>query len=223
MPDRLNVMWKDPDDRRVIVGTLAREGGEYTFAYLDDLSAAKARGFELLPQFPELRTRKAPYRSGYLFDTFAQRVPSPKRPDYQEILRAYGVKNADDPLEFLAKSGGTQMTDRLAVSAYRPVDDDLSAPLEVALAGFRFHTGHDDIEVGDAVRLVREPDNEGGDEYAVAVYPVEGERLGYVPQEFAPLVAAVMDGGATLMSKAVRRHPFPAPAGKWVIEIRRAG
>ena len=127
MGDRLCVLWTDREGQRWDIGELWRSPeGDYAFGYrLDLLRQAKEAGFRLLPEFPDPRGLDAPYRSARLFSTFSQRVPSPKRADYKQMLEAWGVESKD-PLEILSRSGGVLHTDRLELAAYRPPDGDRS-------------------------------------------------------------------------------------------------
>jgi hypothetical protein len=127
---RLWVLWGEPiEGRRRCIGELWRDAEGYAFSYVDEVQAARAEGFRMLPEFPELNDVEAPYRARYLFPTFAQRIPSPKRRDFDAIMASWGVAHADNPLEVLAASGGVQMTDRIELSEHRPADDDLAVPL----------------------------------------------------------------------------------------------
>ena len=68
---------------------------------------------------------------------------------------------------------------------------------ESPLAGFQYHSGKklwDEMKVGDALTLVREPDNPH-DPNAVSVH-WKGSRLGYVPRRENSDVARQMDRGA---------------------------
>src|SRR5882757_102701 len=76
---RLFVLWRAPDDgTRLPIGELWRMPAGFAFGYVDDLKGAFERGFRLLTEFPVHQTCHDPYRSAYLFPTFAQRIPSPK-------------------------------------------------------------------------------------------------------------------------------------------------
>lgn len=64
------------------------------------------------------------------------------------------------------------------------------------LAGFQYHAGKsvwDRLKVGDAVALVREPDNPH-DSRAVRI-EWQGNQLGYLPRAENEAVAAAMDRG----------------------------
>lgn len=217
--DHLLVLWQAPDDgTRFVIGDLRRQSDDgFSFVYRDELQGAEARGFAGLTEFPERRQ----YRSSYLFATFAQRIPSPRRADFGEIMESWGIEQADDPLEILARSGGIQMTDRLELAEYRPSDDDLAAPLEFRIAGMRNYTGADRVKAGDRLSLRREPENEF-DANAAMVITLEGEDIGHVPLQYSELVARHLDAGHELGTLAVRQLTVPADAGRWVVRVTRS-
>ena len=80
------------------------------------------------------------------------------------------------------------------------------------VAGFQFHEGKrvwDQLKVGDALALVREPDN-AHDARAVRV-EWNGHMLGYVPRAENDAVARQLDGGNRLEARILRltKHRDP--------------
>ena len=71
--DRLFVLWHGPSRKRMrhVIGELRREPDGYAFTYDERAKAAAAAGFRPLVEFPRLR-KEPPYRSAYLFSTFAR-------------------------------------------------------------------------------------------------------------------------------------------------------
>lgn len=220
--DRLHVLWSDPTKRRrYTVGQLWRVAdASFAFAYEPELDTALKAGFSLLAEFPERRTSADPYISETLFSTFAQRIPSSRRPDYSALLSSWGVEHAEDPLEILALSGGVQLTDRLELSEFRAADDDLSRPLLFRVAGEQFYPGASKLTIGEHVSLAREADNLY-DRHATQVRIVAGDVVGYVPRQYAGLVACLLDDGHQLDAVAVRRLVLPQDRDRWVIRIQR--
>jgi hypothetical protein len=211
--DRLWVMWRDPQQTRRAIGQLWRDADAFQFAYEAELP----EGFHLLPEFPERRT----YVSRYLFPTFAERIPSPRRPDYQAILEGWGVEHADDVFEVLARSGGILATDMIELCEWRRADDDLEEPLLVRVAGTRFHPGAESARPDDAVRLEREPTNTHDADATVIVLASSGEALGRVPRPYTSAVARLLDAGVPLVGTIARRLGVPNSYGRWVVELRR--
>jgi hypothetical protein len=206
------------DGTRFVVGELWRERDGYAFTYRSALPTAE--GFGLLPEFPEHRTSPNAYRASYLFATFAQRVPSPTRADLRDLLASWGVEHGDDPLEILARSGGVQTTDRLELAEYRPEDDPLDRPLEMRVAGATRLEEVGTLSAGDALELRRELKNEHDPNATLFLF--EGDqRVGYVPRQYAVLVAGLLDTGTPLRAVAVRRLVLPPEGGRWVVRVSR--
>lgn len=215
--DRMFVLWRAPaDGTRHVIGELWRTEEGYAFAYRQTLPIAE--GFALLPEFPEHRS--TPYASRYLFATFAQRVPSPSRPDRASLMHSWGVENADDMLEVLARSGGIQMTDRIELAEYRAEGDALDRPLEMRIAAAS-HYSAGPLEPGERLHLVREPRN-ARDCNATFVVARGTDRIGYVPRQYTAMIARLLDGGVELQARAVRQLVVPPEGGRWVIRVTRA-
>jgi hypothetical protein len=217
--DRLFVLWRRPSDgTRRIVGELWREADGYAFSYCADLPIAE--GFSLLPEFPQHRVAPAAYRAAYLFPTFAQRVPSPTRLDLVDLVRAWGVERVDDPLEILARSGGVQATDRIELSEYRSDEDTLDQPLEMRIAGAT-HYDQGVLDAGDSLELKREPENIH-DRLATLFVFRGDQKVGYVPRQYAAMIAHLLDAGVALRASAVRRLSLPSDSGRWVARVWRS-
>jgi len=218
--ERLLVLWAEPErHRRYVIGELWREAGpSYAFGYTD-LEVAKRVGFSLLPEFPTARGLTSPYRSKELFSTFAQRIPSPGRPDRQQILKSWGAEGSDS-FEMLALSGGILATDRLELSEYRPLEDDLQRPLFFRVSGEKYFPGGSSLRDGDPVEFLREKSNEV-DSYATCILVTGGEKVGWVPRQYSELIARNIDSGQPLKAVAVHRLILPADRDRWVVSVAR--
>ena len=91
------------------------------------------------------------------------------------------------------------------------------------IAGFQFHEGKrlwDQLQVGDALMLVREPDNPH-DARAVRVH-WNGHMLGYVPRAENDAVARQLDRGNKLEARIVRltKHRDPWKRIEFEVFIR---
>lgn len=225
--DHLFVLWSAPSDSgRHVVGHLARRraGSMFHFWYEDDLSAAVAKGFTLLPAFPEHRRIDAPYEARYLFATFADRVPSAQRADAARMLASWGVEHPDDQFEVLAKSGGLRATDRIELAEYRGADDPLVEPLEFRVAGMK-HVSPDSrgaLVVGAMLRFEREPSNLHDPSATIVARTADGMRAGYVPRQYSAMIANLLDLGVALDAVAVRELVLPDDAPRWVVRASRA-
>lgn len=88
------------------------------------------------------------------------------------------------------------------------------------LAGFQYHAGRKlwpQMQVGDALTLVREPDNPH-DARAVRV-EWRGHKIGYVPRRENADVARLMDGGEVLAARIVRLAEVRDPWSRVRFEI----
>lgn len=216
----LLVLWREPTDdgSRHVVGHLRDSSGQYSFEYVSDLDSAKAKGFQLFLEFP---VERDVYTSRYLFPSFSQRVPSPARPDFARLIASWGVVNADDKMEILAKSGGLQLTDRIELAEFRDDDDALARPLEFRVAGARHRDPAPTLDVGMAVTLRAEPEN-AADPFAVRVEDPSGAFAGYVPRQYSRLVSRWIGERMKLRTRVVRLLVEPgSAAGRAVVVIER--
>jgi HIRAN domain len=88
------------------------------------------------------------------------------------------------------------------------------------LAGFRYYDAKqvwDDMQVGDALTLVREPHN-AHDASAVRV-EWRGRKLGYVPRSENRAVAFHMDRGGTVEARISRLQPHRNPRQRIEFEV----
>jgi hypothetical protein len=88
------------------------------------------------------------------------------------------------------------------------------------LAGFQYHAGREawpQLAVGDALSLVREPDN-AYDANAVRV-EWRGRKLGYVPRRDNAHIARLIDRGQTLTARIVRLAESRDPWARVRFEI----
>ncbi|HEX4453944.1 MAG TPA: HIRAN domain-containing protein [Kofleriaceae bacterium] len=224
--DHLFVIWGAPSDGgRHVVGHLSRGGSAaFKFWYEPDLSAAKARGFTLLPAFPEHRSERDPFEARYLFATFAGRIPSPHRSDAAQMLVTWGVEHPDDQFEILAKSGGLRATDRIEVAEYRADDDLLVEPLEFRVAGVKYVPleSRAELTIGAQLRFEREPLNQHDPHATILATTNHGRRAGYVPRQYSRMVSRLLDAGIELDAVAIRELVIPDDAGRWVVRASRA-
>lgn len=88
------------------------------------------------------------------------------------------------------------------------------------LAGFQYHAGATlwpQLQAGDALQLVREPDNEH-DPRAVRV-EWQGRKLGYLPRRENGAVAAAIDGGERVEARIARLREHRNPWQRVLIEV----
>jgi hypothetical protein len=200
----LRVTWSLPTSgERVSIGILSFDGTRYHFKRLPGYARAKEAGF----WSPELE-RDETLSSPFLFALFAQRIPSSTRPDFDRMMREWGVDNPDDRFEILAASGGRLKTDQVELFEERPITDTLTRPLRFRVAGVKYYDGAAHVRAGDELELRPEPTNEQ-DADATMVLLHNGRKLGYVPRPYAPLFARLLRGGVTLRARALRELNIP--------------
>jgi hypothetical protein len=85
------------------------------------------------------------------------------------------------------------------------------------LAGFKYYAGEalwDELCEGDALTLIREPDNEH-DTKAIRV-EWRGQKLGYLPRAQNQAVSAAMDAGERIDARIAKlRNRLPAQGNPW--------
>lgn len=85
------------------------------------------------------------------------------------------------------------------------------------LAGFKYYAGEalwDELREGDALTLIREPDNEH-DTKAIRV-EWRGQKLGYLPRAQNQAVSAAMDAGERIDARIAKlRNRLPAQGNPW--------
>jgi len=88
------------------------------------------------------------------------------------------------------------------------------------LAGFKYHAATavwDELKVGDALTLAREPDNPH-DHNAVRV-SWHGQQLGYLPRAENGAVAAEMDRGGRIEARIARLRNHRNPWQRVLVEV----
>lgn len=176
-PGRLVVAWQNPDSRLIAPVGLLEHGHEaYRFRYLR--RAHDVGGFRPFLGFPEWTVD---YRSERLFPLFAQRIMSPRRPDFQAFLRQLDLAPGATPWEQLARSEGRSSGDTVQVFPVPEVNADGSTSCMFLVHGVRYcNEGRlPPLDLGHEVRLSDEPTNPKNP-LAVQVV-VNGAPIGWVP------------------------------------------
>jgi hypothetical protein len=198
-PQRLFLSWqramagKERRSRR-IVGEIARLSDGAVFRYLtdrEDFSKAQGEGFQ---GFPAFKIGKSETFTTGVLDAFLRRLPPRKREDFAEYLAQYRLPESfsGSDMALLAYTGA-----RLPGDGFEIIPDlaGLHPPLELVMevAGFRHQeVAANTLAVGDALRLVPEPDNPIDPE-AIAVIHDRG-LIGYIPRPYCPAVAGWLGG-----------------------------
>lgn len=194
-PQRLFLSWQramDGKERRTrrIVGEIARESDGVVFRYLterEDFNKAMAEGFQGFPAFKIGKFQE--YTSGVL-DAFTRRLPPRKREDFTDYLAQYRLPGnfTGSDVALLGYTGAKLPGDGFEIM---PDLSGIVPPLELVMevAGFRHHdVASAGLAVGDAVRLMPEPDN-AHDPDAIAIHHNAHGRIGYVPRPYCSAMA----------------------------------
>jgi hypothetical protein len=189
----LIVAWQHPTNRLIEPIGLLEHGlaVAYRFRYLR--RASEVSGFQPFLSFPDLgRT----YTSARLFPLFAQRIMSPRRPDYGHFLRQLHLGADASPWEQLARSEGRRTGDTVQVFPIPLVMADQSTLCRFLVHGIRHVTGGalPSLQRGETLNLRDDPSNPVNPN-AVLVCTSEGTRLGYVPDLLLEHLRAVQSAG----------------------------
>lgn len=215
---RLVVAWQNPDSRLITpVGLLEHGFGMYRFRYLR--RAGQVAGFRPFLGFPEWDTD---YRSEWLFPLFAQRIMSPRRPDFAAFLDQLDLAPGATPWEQLARSEGRSSGDTVQVFPVPAVDPDGSTTCMFLVHGVRYcNEGRlPSLVEGQEVELRDEPANPKN---PLAVQVVaEGGAIGWVPDLLLDYVREVRAiGGAQVVVQHVNGLEAP-PHLRVLLRLRGA-
>jgi hypothetical protein len=197
-PDRLYLAWQAPDGVgtrfRWAVATVVPSTDGCRLRYLigDEFKAANqgldhselaSLGYQGYPAF---NPRRLEHSDGVL-EAFLRRLPPRNRPDYAAYQSQFRIDPEAKPSD-LAMLAATEA--KLPSDGFSLVDtlnpNSSSCDLLLEIAGFRHYADKvsRDLEIGQPVEVLPEPDNEY-DPGAVVVR-AHGERLGYINRLQAP-------------------------------------
>ncbi len=185
MNNEMWLIWKHPSTRRRYkIGILTYDNGKYVFKYVNpELNDAREAGFDFFPGFEDINDV---YISEELFANIETRLPNPARPDYLEILNAYGLENDSTKLEILKATKGRLITDNYE---FVPAFD--KAKVQFDVAGTRHCSDIKKclklININDKLLLELEPNNLY-DTNAIKVIFIKNNKyyhLGYVPRYYS--------------------------------------
>lgn len=188
---RLVVAWQNPESRSIAPVGLLEHGYEaYRFRYLR--RARQVQGFRPFLGFP---VWSVDYRSERLFPLFAQRIMSPRRPDFRAFLRQLDLAPGATPWEQLARSEGRSSGDTVQVFPVPAIAADGSTTCMFLVHGVRYcNEGRlPPLVPGCEVQLGDEPANPKNP-LAVQVV-VGGAAIGWVPDLLLDYVREVRDFG----------------------------
>lgn len=112
---KLFLTWQHKESRKWFpIGCLTFVDETYRFFYIKGaFEAQEESGFQPLVSFPDFREV---YESDELFPMFSNRVMPASRPEYRQIIELLSLpQDYNDPLAFLARSGGAKVTDNFEI------------------------------------------------------------------------------------------------------------
>lgn len=135
---KLFLTWQDKKSRKWYpVAQLTFDGVLYRFSYLNGANQAKEEAnFQPIVSFPDFNKV---YESSALFPMFANRVMPGSRPEYKQTIEWLALpKNTNDPLAFIARTGGAKVTDTFAMFCSPESDKDNNYSLHFFAHGLRY-------------------------------------------------------------------------------------
>jgi hypothetical protein len=174
---RLIVAWQHPATRLISAVGLLEHGIGYRYRYLR--CAPQVAGFHPFLGFPDWERT---YIAERLFPMFAQRIMSPRRPDFRQFLHQLDLSVDATPWEQLERSEGRRTGDTVQVFPIPSVGADGLTTCRFLVHGVRHVNGGSlpPLTRGDLLALRPDPTNPVNPE-AVLVCTPDGRALGYVP------------------------------------------
>lgn len=199
------------------VGTLTYDGDLYKFEYTHHGKAKRKvydaieHGYTLHPTFPKLKKK---YESKKLFSTFARRIPSKSRIDFDNVLKNLSLPKNADEMDILQATRGIAGKSPYSFDEPLQLNDGNTLSNHFYINGMRHSelpdNWHNLIQIGDELILKPEPNN-SVDSNAVKVITQENVHLGYVPGVYAKAIKALIKRGidTKIMVKEINLNHTP--------------
>lgn len=197
----------------------------YRFRYTRGAEMAWAgAGFAALPDFPDFHKS---YEANELFPMFQNRVMAEGRPEFGEYLEHLGLRpDQKDPVEILAVSGGTRVTDSFEVfpKLERGSDGTFSCRFFLHGASHVSAAAQDRIGkliVGERLYIALELNNPAT-KLAVQVQTEDYHMIGWAPRYLLrDLAQAMQDSPGDFSAEVIRLNPLPVPSKqRLLVEFR---
>ena len=222
----LFLAWQDSTGTRLWfpVGRLDADVdcSDYRFRYTRGMLRAQAKaGFPPILSFPDLHKD---YRSPKLFALFNNRVMWPSRPDFPAYLESLALSANADPMDMLAVSGGSRITDSYAVFPKLVRDPNGAFACRFFLHGGRHVSPSaqeriNRLEKNEPLYAAAELTNPLG-ELVLHIQTTDYHMIGWAPRYLAPDLVEVEAPGA-LAVRVVRVNQMPVPSEhRILIELR---
>ena len=135
---KLFLTWQDKKSRKWYpVAQLTFDGELYRFGYLHGVNRAQEEAnFQPIVSFPDFNKV---YESSALFPMFANRVMPSTRPEYKQTIEWLALpENINDPLAFIARTGGAKVTDNFEMFCAPELDEERNYILHFFAHGLRY-------------------------------------------------------------------------------------
>ena len=191
---------------------------DYRFRYTGGMLRAQAEaGFTPILSFPDLHKD---YRSSKLFALFSNRVMWPSRPDFPAYLQSMDLPEDADPMDMLAVSGGSRITDSYEVFPKLVKDPNGSFACRFFLHGGRHVSPSaqerlNSLEKDEPLYAAAELTNPLG-ELALQIQTTDYHMIGWAPRYLGPDLVKV-EAPSSLTLKVVRINSIPAPSEQRVL------
>jgi len=189
MSGALFVAWRGDESSNGRWGPVGRlEHGDEGYRFVYTRGAKTLQGFQPFAGMPDLEEI---YESDELFPLFANRLLAKSRPEYEAYLTwgGFDPRYPPDPIAILGVTEGRRQTDSVEVFPCPVPDADGCYVGKFFLHGIRLlkpaaleQLGQ--LQPGEQLRPEREPTNPS-DPNAVAIYTLDGVKIGYVPRYLA--------------------------------------
>src|SRR5699024_9163236 len=198
------------------------EDNMYKFRYENEgyhrkLEDALDNGYRPHLAFPD--TNKV-YTSRELFGPFARRLPDPRRPDYQHVLKSLGLSLRSNEMEVLRATGGILATDSYEFVSPIIVEGNRFY-LDFFVAGWRYYDGEsviNHLNTGESVELYLYPENPN-DHKAVQITTTNGFLLGYIPAFYSGWMFEIIEKNSNFKVSINQIHSQAVPHRKVNITI----
>lgn len=206
--------WRDPIDKQWLpVGRLSFDGTQYEFVYTHGAKVST----QFMP-FGRMQDLDAIYQSTELFPLFANRLLSPNRPEYQDLLSWLNMRpNEAEPLALLARLGGRRETDELEVFPYPTPNFEGKYEVQFFIHGWRYVARDavlraDQLRTGEQLFVMPDPQN-AADPHAIGLRTTDPKTLlGYCPRYLAVDIKQLLQNQPeTTLDIRVQRVNLNAP------------
>lgn len=207
------VAWQSPETRSWhVVGNLQERSNGYVFKYTKGSCVS-----DKFTKFSGMEDINKTYVSEELFPLFKNRLLSPKRPEYPRFMNWLGLSDEEqNPIEILARSGGSRSTDQLQMFKKFDVSENGELIHYFFLHGLSYLNEQanqtvSNLKVGDALQLCLDVQNEHDDKAVFARASDPAEIVGYCPRYFSADIKSMLIENPCSVKLVVEKISDDAP------------